>query len=192
MGSEERLAGSPDITWALPFRGRALGGLWCLPRPRPPAFHRPPRRHRTAVCARAHASICLLRFQFRKIWKMGFALPWISRGDPQPHTRVQPSTGCGTASVPPSSQGAGRGNEPEAIPAPLHTSEQTHFHTKTPPPPAAGLSGERAQISPLAGTSGPQAPSQDPWTLQTQRGERQQFCLMTFRARGGNDPRGAP
>lgn len=111
MESEEGLAGSLDITWAPPFRGRALGGLWRLRRPRPPAVHH--HDHVTLVCARAQAvSIRLLCFQFRKIWKLGLAFPWISRGDHQPHTRVQPeaSTGCGEASLLPGEPGPGAGN----------------------------------------------------------------------------------
>lgn len=85
--------------------------------------------------------------------------------------------------MPPLSQGSraleqAEGDEPELIPGPLHSSEQSHFQIKT-PLLCTGQSCCRALWGDV-----PRSPlclaCQDPRTLQAHRRERQQFSFMTF------------
>lgn len=108
MESEEGLAGSLDITWAPPVRGRALGGLWCLPRPRPPALQH--QDHVTLVRVRGLMcpfASCNFNLERSRSWDslLGFSAVTTSP------TRAQPevSTGCGNASLVPGEPGSGAG-----------------------------------------------------------------------------------
>lgn len=149
MESEEGLAGSLDITWAPPFRGRALRGLWRLDGP----VLQPCTTTTTSPwCVRGLRpcpfASCVFNLERSGSWDSLFL------GFPAVTTRPTPVFSLKRAQAvakPPSSRGS-RALE-QATPARLHTSEQTRFQIKNP------LLPQPSQVSAAAGLPGGTCPS---------------------------------
>lgn len=149
MESEEGLAGSLDITWAPPFRGRARGRLWHLRRP----VLQPCTTTTTSPwCVRGLRpcpfASCVFNLERSGSWDS------LLLGFPAVTTRPTPVFSLKRAQAvakPPSSRGS-RALE-QATPARLHTSEQTHFQIKNP------LLPQPSQVSAASGLPGGTCPS---------------------------------